>query len=114
LKPWRHRPAKGITRRDGVLLLDKIVDRGAPVMANRVCALLAQMFSFGVERGMLDASPFISLPRPGGTEKSRHRKLDEREVRVFWKKLTRSRLSAEVRIALESPLDDPPGTLQER
>jgi integrase len=58
-------------------------------------------FSFGVERGMLDASPFISLPRPGGTEKSRNRKLDDREVRVFWKKLTSSRLSAEVRIALK-------------
>jgi integrase len=101
LKTWRHRPAKSITRRDGVLLLDKIVDRGSPVMANRVAALLAQMFSFGVERGMLDASPFISLPRPGGTEKSRNRKLDDREVRVFWKKLTTSRLSAEVRIALK-------------
>jgi len=101
LKHWRHRPAKGITRRDGVLLLDKIVDRGAPVMANRVSALLAQMFSFGVERGMLDASPIIALPRPGGTEKSRKRKLDDREVRVFWKKLTSSRLSAGVRIALK-------------
>jgi integrase len=101
LKHWRHRPAKGVTRRDGVLLLDKIVDRGSPVMANRVSALLAQMFSFGIERGMLDASPFISRPRPGGTEKSRNRKLDDREVRVFWKKLTSSRLSAEVRIALK-------------
>jgi integrase len=84
-----------------VLLLDKIVDRGAPVMANRVCALLAQMFGFGVERGMLDASPFISLPRPGGTEKSRNRKLDDRELRIFWRKLTSSSLSAEVRIALK-------------
>lgn len=101
LRHWRQRPAKGVTRRDGVLLLDKIVDRGSPVMANRVSALLAQMFSFGVERGMLDASPFISLPRPGGTEKSRKRKLDDREVKVFWKKLTSSRVSTEVQIALK-------------
>jgi integrase len=70
-------------------------------MANRVSALLAQMFSFGVERGMHDASPFISLPRRGGTEKSRNRKLNDREVRVFWKKLTSWRLSVEVRIALK-------------
>jgi integrase len=98
---WRHRAARSITRRDGVLLLDRIVDRGAPVMANRVAALLAQMFRFAVERGMLEASPFVSMPRPGGTEKSRRRKLDDREIRLFWKKLTRSRLNAEVRIALK-------------
>jgi hypothetical protein len=42
-----------------VLLLDRIVDRDAPVMANRVCALLSQMFRFEVGRGMLEASPFI-------------------------------------------------------
>ena len=28
LKSWRHKPAKHTTRREGVLLLDKIVDRG--------------------------------------------------------------------------------------
>ena len=70
-------------------------------MANRVGALLTQMFSFGVERGMLDATPFTSLPRPGGTEKSRNRRLDDREVQTFWKKLTASSLTAEVRIALK-------------
>jgi integrase len=50
---------------------------------------------------MLEASPFISMPRPGGTEKGRRRKLDEREVRIFWQKLTRSGLNAEVRLALK-------------
>jgi integrase len=101
LRYWRQRPAKSISRRDGVLLLDRVVDRRSPVMANRVCALLAQMFRFGVERGMLEASPFVSMPRPGGTEKSRRRKLDDREILIFWKKLTRSTLNAEVRIALK-------------
>jgi integrase len=101
LKHWRHRPARAITRRDGVLLLDKVVDRGAPVMANRVAALLVQMFSFGVNRGMLDATPFTGVPRPGGTEKSRKRRLSEAEVRTFWRRLTRSRLSFEVRTGLK-------------
>ncbi len=101
LKYWRHRPAKSITRRDGVLLLDKIVDRGKPVMANRVAALLAQMFSFALERGSLEATPFTSLPRPGGTEKSRKRKLADAEVRIFWKKLTSSGLNFETRTALK-------------
>jgi integrase len=61
----------------------------------------SELISFGVERGMLDAPPFTSLPRPGGTEKSRNRKLDDRKVRIFWKKLTSSRLSAEGQIALK-------------
>jgi integrase len=43
----------------------------------------------------------LGMPRPGGTEKSRRRKLDDREIRIFWKKLTRSRLNVEVRIALK-------------
>jgi integrase len=101
LRFWRHRPAKGITRRDGVLLLDKVVDRGRLVMANRVGATLSQMFRFGVTRGMLDASPFVAMGKPGGTEKARKRRLDEREIGIFWRKLTRSRLNAEVRIALK-------------
>jgi integrase len=98
---WRTRPARGITRRDGVLLLDRVVDRGSPVMANRVGALLSQMFQFAVTRGMLDASPFVALGRPGGSEKARNRRLSDKEIRVFWKKLTRARLSAEVRLALK-------------
>ena len=101
VRHWRTRPAKTITRRDGVLLLDKVVDRKAPVMANRVGALLSQMFRFGVTRGMLEASPFVALGRPGGSEKTRNRRLTEKEIRTFWKKLTRARLSAEVRIALK-------------
>jgi integrase len=103
VRHWRTRDAKKITRRDGVLLLDKVVDRGRAVMANRVAALLTQMFKFAVTRGMLEASPFIALGRPGGSEKNRKRKrrLDDREIRIFWKKLTRSRLNAEVRIALK-------------
>ena len=70
-------------------------------MANRVGALLSQMFRFAVTRGMLEASPFVALGRPGGSEKPRNRRLTEKEIRIFWKKLTRSRLNAEVRIALK-------------
>jgi hypothetical protein len=59
------------------------------------------MLSFRVERGMLDASLSIFVPRPGGTRKVPQSKLDDREVRVFCKKLASSRLSVEVQIALK-------------
>jgi integrase len=101
LKTWRTRSAGRITRRDAVLLLDQIVDRGAPIMANRVAALLVQMFQFGVERGILDASPLVALPRPGGREKGRSRKLDEREIRLFWRRLRHRRITAILRLALK-------------
>ena len=101
LKLWKHRPARDVTRRDAVLLLDKIVDRGSPVMANRVAALLSQMFRFGVERGILEASPLVALPRPGGSEKSRTRQLDEREIRVFWSRVRSPKISPPIRLALK-------------
>jgi integrase len=101
LKHWRHRPARTVTRRDAVLLLDKIVDRGSPVMANRTAALLSQMFRFGVERGILEGSPLIALPRPGGTEKPRERYLSEREIRQFWRRLAIAPMSAQVRLGLK-------------
>ena len=39
LPAWGHKKVKAIKRRDVVLLLDPIVDRGAPIMANRVPCL---------------------------------------------------------------------------
>jgi integrase len=101
LKYWEHRSVKEVTRRDAILLLDRIVDRGAPTSANRVAALLSQMFRFGVERGLLEASPLIALPRPGGTEKPRDRALNEQEIRIFWRKLTRARMSPGLRLGLK-------------
>lgn len=101
LKPWRHRPLSSIKRRDGILLLDKIVDRGAPVTANHVAAILSQMFTFGLNRGLIEATPFIRMPRPGGTEEPRSRRLSDEEVRLFWRRLTRTRLHFEIRTALK-------------
>jgi hypothetical protein len=40
------------------------------------------MFSFGVERGMV-RKPVYFPPPTGGTEKSRNRKLDEREAGIL-------------------------------
>jgi hypothetical protein len=101
LNAWRDRPAAQITRRDAIVLLDQIVDRGSPVTANRVAALLSQMFRFGVERGILEASPLVALPRPCGTEKARKRMLTALEIRPLWQRLRRSGISPPLRIALK-------------
>ena len=45
---WGKRKAKSITRRDVILLLDEIVDRGAPIQANRTLAVVRKMFNFAM------------------------------------------------------------------
>ena len=47
-----------IKRRDLVLVLDEIKERGAPVMANRVMAYTRKMFSWAIDRAVLGCSPF--------------------------------------------------------
>ena len=50
LPDWGHRKAKNIKRADVIALLDKIVDRGSPVTANRTFEVIRRMFNFAIER----------------------------------------------------------------
>jgi integrase len=94
---WRNKKAKEITARDVVLLLDKIVDRGSKVMANRVASAVSQMFKFGVLRGIVSGSPCVALTRPGGRERDRERRLTESEVKTFWETLDTAEISPPIR-----------------
>ncbi|MCC7200705.1 MAG: site-specific integrase [Gammaproteobacteria bacterium] len=77
---WAGRDVRTITPREVIELLDGIVDRGSPAMANRGAGILAQMFKFGVHRAIVDASPVQLLYRPGGKEKARERALADHEI----------------------------------
>ncbi len=57
------RKAKDITRRDLIIILDRIEDRGAPVARNRVASVLSRMFKFTIDRGIVDASPASGIRR---------------------------------------------------
>ncbi len=83
LREWSDRDARSITPREVVDLLDSIVDRGAPVLANRTARILHQMYRFGVQRHLVDSSPVLLLTPPGGKEKSRDRVLSDDELKVF-------------------------------
>lgn len=83
LKEWRGRDARTITPTEVVELLDGIVDRGAPILANRTAALLSQMFRFGIQRRIVETSPVQLLMRPGGREKPRERVLTDDELAAF-------------------------------
>jgi integrase len=82
LPSWGRRPITSITQRDAVALLDGIVDRGAPIAANRVLAAGRKMFNWARERGLLAASPFDHVKAPTA-EKSRDRTPDDAELALI-------------------------------
>jgi integrase len=64
-------------------LLRGIVERGSPIIANRVLAVLKRLASFAVEEEMLDLNPLAPL-RPLSKENRRGRVLEEPELRLVW------------------------------
>jgi len=80
---------KDVTRRHVIKMLDEIVDRGAPVKANRTASLTKQMFQYALERGIIEVNPCSDIRRQtvGGTEKSRDRNLTTAEIKTFWTKI---------------------------
>ena len=83
LPHWKGRDARTIEPAEVIELLDRIVDRGAHVMANRVAAVLTQLFKFGIHRRLVAVSPVQLLYRPGGREKPRERTLTDDELRAL-------------------------------
>ncbi len=81
---WKNRKANSITRRDAVLLVDKIRQR-APVGANRFQSVLVRIFNFAAERGIIEASPLVGLRKT--PEKTRSRVLTDDEIRRLWEAL---------------------------
>jgi integrase len=61
-----------------------MIDRGAPVGANRVFAQLRKMCSWAVERGIIQMNPCQGISRPT-TEKPRERALSDRELALVWR-----------------------------
>ncbi len=86
LPQWRSRKAKGIGRREVGEVLDAIVARGAPIMANRVKALISKIYNFGIGRGLVEHNPCLLVPMPA-RERPRERVLSEEEIRHLWQAL---------------------------
>jgi integrase len=80
---WKGRRLADITRADVHNLLDSIVDRGAPIQANRTLALLHRLCSWAVERGIIATSPCTGVKPPKPTV-SRDRILTDAELRDVW------------------------------
>lgn len=80
---WGTRSLAAITKGDVIELLDGVVDRGAPVVANRVFALTRKFFNWCVERDQLAQSPCVGVRAPTH-EISRERILSDEELCAIW------------------------------
>lgn len=102
--PVKEKPASDITKRDLVLIIDKILARGSTVMANRVRDLTAQVFNFAAMRDLIPSSPAAGLlKKPGGQEQAKERSLNRDEIRQFWRGLDdgKAKISLPIRLALK-------------
>ncbi|QWV98805.1 integrase arm-type DNA-binding domain-containing protein [Geomonas nitrogeniifigens] len=96
---WGKRKAADIKKRDVVLILEKIVDRGAPSMANNTFAVIRKMFAWAVEKDILTTTPCFGVKMPA-PKVSRERVLSESEIRTFWQSLDSCGMSVNSRNAL--------------
>ncbi len=86
LPAWGHLPVREIHRRDVADRVQAIARRGAPIQANRVLSLIGKMFSFALERDIVELNPRVGLTPPG-KENPRSRFLSVEEIRVLWLQL---------------------------
>ena len=84
LAEWHDRQINDITRGDIKELL-RVKARTAPIMANRMKALISKIFTWAVKEEIIEASPALSLDPPGGSENERTRTLSADEIHLVWK-----------------------------
>jgi len=99
LSRWRAQKVKDITRRDVVRLLNDIVDRGAPIQANRTLTIVRRMFNFAVAQAVIEVSPCDKIEAPSA-ENQRHRVLSEEEICLFWRALDMASMEPNARRVL--------------
>jgi integrase len=81
---WRGKRLADIEKKHVVKLLDVIVERGAPIGANRTFAQLRKMCSWAVSRGIIDRSPCEGV-KPPSAEIERDRVLTHDELALIWR-----------------------------
>ena len=99
LVAWGKRKAADIKKRDVVLLLESIVDRGSPGSANNNFKIIRKMFRFAVQRDILQHSPCDGVVMPAPLNRG-ERVLSEAEIKTFWQNLDKCHAFDETRRAI--------------
>lgn len=90
---WGERKAKSISRADVDALVSPVAlgdeARGKPprkAEANHRLAVIRKMFSFAVDKGIIEHHPCLRMSAPGGKIEARDRALTTaKELRLFWR-----------------------------
>lgn len=99
LPVWGDRKAEEIRKRDVILLLESILNRGAPNQSGQTLKIIRKMFNWAVERDILENSP-CHLVKPLAPSTSKERALSDKEIRAFWRVLTTTSISDSMRRGL--------------
>jgi integrase len=97
---WGKKKAEDITKRDVINLLDKIIERGAPAMANNAFQVIRKMFNFATEKDLLKFSPCIGVKLPS-PKVARDRVLSLDEIKTLWLNLEKCAMSDDAKRALK-------------
>ncbi|MEI6208502.1 MAG: site-specific integrase [Desulfuromonadales bacterium] len=99
LVTWGKCKAADIKKRDVVLLLESIVERGSPGSANNNFKIIRKMFRFAVQRDILEHSPCDGVVMPAPLNRG-DRVLTAAEIKTLWGNLDTCHISPEVRRAI--------------
>jgi integrase len=83
LPRWHGRMIQSLNRRDVIDVVDRVVDGGAPVSANRVLTAVKTLFNWCIARDIITVSPAQGV-RPPTVERARDRVLDDNELALIW------------------------------
>ncbi len=95
-----RKKAGDVKRKDLISILDSIVERGSPQMANRTLNVISKLFNFAVSRDILDTSPCAAIQMPA-KKKQRSRVLSEDEIKRFLNYLDQSDVPRYCQLALK-------------
>jgi len=79
--------AADVRKRDFLRIYDLILARGSKTVANRVHALLKQVFAVALDHDLIDTMPGFPRDKPGGVERPRERVLSDAEIVALWRTL---------------------------
>ncbi|WP_281926776.1 tyrosine-type recombinase/integrase [Roseibium album] len=78
-----NKSVDAITKADIREVLERAVNRGAPIHANRLLAYLRRLFNWAVEQDIIELSPANGIKKPS-EERSRDRTLSIKELGEIW------------------------------
>jgi integrase len=96
---WGKRKAVDIKKRDVVLLLESIIERGSPGSANNNFKIIRKMFRFAVQRDIIEHSPCDGVVMPAPLNRG-DRVLSETEIKTLWNSLDTCNASLDMKRAI--------------